>query len=468
MTHAPQGDAAGPWYAGITRYQWLVLVIASLGWVFDVYEAAIFVASMEEIMPTLLPAGTPPGTISYYNNIIFGAFLLGGATGGVAFGMLSDRVGRTRTMVYTILMYSAFTGLSALAQTWWHLAILRFFVALGTGGEWAVASAMVAEVFPRRARAWSAAIFHGSSVFGTLLATAAGAFVVGNPALKSEEYPSLSWRVAFLLGVLPALLVVWIRISLREPPRLAASTAGAGHLARGSLTALFVGPLLRRTLVGVALASAGLATYWGVHVYAKNLTRNLAERDLLAPLQTVSAGGQESAISDAEKAALLKAHEVSLQRWSMLGMLLATLGGGAGLVSFGPLCERFGRRGTFLFYFLGGAGITLVLFRLLADASLGVMIVLLPVFGFLTIGMHAGFAVYFPELFPTRLRGTGAGFCFNVGRVLAAPILFISGWMQKDWGLSLADSVSILSGLYLVGAALLVFAPETHGQELPE
>src|SRR5215471_20750967 len=170
-----------PWYRSVTRYQWTVLALASLGWIFDVFEGQIFVASMNEAMPSLLPAGTGEGTKAYYNNIALGAFLLGGALGGVLFGMLSDRIGRKKTLTYTILMYSLFTCLSAFAATWWQLAGYRFLVALGVGGEWAVASALVAEVFPRRARAWSQSIFHASSVLGTYLATAAGAFVLANP-----------------------------------------------------------------------------------------------------------------------------------------------------------------------------------------------------------------------------------------------------------------------------------------------
>src|SRR3954469_18580544 len=194
-------DRPTRWYAGITRYQWLVLIIASLGWIFDVFEGQIFVAGQKQVLGELLPPGSGEGEIVYYGNLINGFFLTGGALGGVLFGVLSDRIGRVRTMVLTILVYSLFTGLSALAQTWWHIAICRFLVALGTGGEWAVASAFVAEVFLIRARAWSLAIFHGSSVLGTYLAVAAGQFVVGNDAL--------GWRWGFVLGAVPALLTLW-------------------------------------------------------------------------------------------------------------------------------------------------------------------------------------------------------------------------------------------------------------------
>jgi MFS family permease len=304
--------AAGkpPWYRSVTRYQWTVLILASLGWIFDVFEGQIFVASMNEAMPSFLPAGAERGDVAFYNNLAFGAFLLGGALGGVVFGIVSDRIGRKKALTYTILVYSAFTCVSALARTWWQMTLFRFLVAMGTGGEWAVAAALVAEVFPLQANL---------------------------PAIKRRE---------------------------------------------------------------------------------------------------------------------------------MLGLLLIVTGGGAGLVAFGPLCERLGRRGAFLLFQLGGLVSALVLFQWLTGVAQ--LLVFLPIFGFLTLGMHAGYAIYFPELFPTRLRSTGAGFCFNVGRVLAAPILFLSGWMQKDRRFTLANACSVLSLLFVVGIVLLAFAPETRGQDLSE
>ncbi len=148
-------DSDRPWYAGVTGYQWLVLLIACLGWIFDAFEGQVFVVSMHECMPALLPPGTTHDHVDFYNNLAMAAFLVGGAVGGVGFGILSDRIGRVRTMMLTILFYSGFTCLSAFSQTWWHMVSLRFFVAIGVGGEWAVASAMVAEVFPARARSTS-------------------------------------------------------------------------------------------------------------------------------------------------------------------------------------------------------------------------------------------------------------------------------------------------------------------------
>lgn len=445
---------AGSWHQGITGYQWLVLLIASLGWVFDVFEGQIFVASMNEAMPSLLPPSTSERMIALYNNIALAAFLAGGALGGVVFGMVSDRIGRTKTMILTILMYSGFTCVTAFAQTWWQLAALRFLVAMGVGGEWAVASALVAEVFPPRARAWSGAIFHSSSVFGTYLAVAAGKFIVGNP--------NLGWRWGFAVGAFPALLTLWIRWKLREPDKwIEARDEAAKDPSKktGNLAELFTGVLLRRTLLGVTLAAIGLATFWGVHIYGKDVIRQRAEERFLAAAD-VSADADQ-----ATRAVALAPHAEAIKSREMLGMFLVTTGGGLGLLAFGPICEWLGRRGAFVVYHVGALIASLTLFRWLThtDASLYVF---LPVFGFLTLGMHAGYAIYFPELYPTRLRGAGAGFCFNFARLVTALMLFINGWLQAR-GVAFEDAASALSLLFLGGAALMLVAPETRGRELP-
>jgi len=489
-----QRQETTPWYHGISRYQWLVLIVASLGWVFDIFEGQIFVASMKEAMPALLPVGGSIQDVPFYTNITFAAFLFGGALGGVAFGVLSDRVGRKRTLTYTILVYSLFTCLSALASTWWEMAAYRFLVALGVGGEWAVASAFVAEVFPQRARAWSQSIFHASSVLGTYLAVAAGTLIVANPRLTTtlsllgHDFSLTGWRMGFLLGVVPALLIIWIRVCLREPERwltaqnaaieaesnkqseeIVAADSSEAIATLGQLTAsplpstarsmqrtrpvaadvrvkpsvgqLFGAGLLRRTLVGVGLAAVGLATFWGTHIYGK---------DVFQQAYRLSTGEQNPEV---------------LKHMEMLGMFLVTTGGGLGLIAFGPICERLGRRGAFLFFHVGGLAASLALFKQVSGMT--AVAVLLPIFGFLTLGMHAGYAVYFPELFPTRLRSTGGGFCFNFGRILAAPILFLSGWMQTKLGFGLNNAAALLSLLFAVGVLILWFAPETKGQDLP-
>lgn len=461
------------WWEGITRYQWLVLLIASLGWVFDVFEGQIFVASMNEAMPTFIARDkqlTPPeieGLKQLYNNIALALFLAGGATGGIVFGMLSDRIGRKKTMSLTILFYSLFTCLSALSMEWWHLAGFRFLVALGVGGEWAVASALVFEVFPQRARAHVGGIFHASSVFGTYLAVAAGVFIIGNAAVDGalhelgrsfglsdpELLASLKWRVGFALGALPALLIIWIRASLKEPEsweQARQMAASDSTQQTGRVGELFQSTLLRNTLVGFTLAAVGMATFWGVHINGKNKLRQAAENQLVAAQQDAS---------NLDRKSFLAPHQAELKRWEMLGMFLVTTGGFLGLLAFSPISQRLGRRGAFLLYHLGGLACGWILFsRTWQEQPLYLF---LPLFGFMTLGMHAGYAIYFPELFPTRLRGTGSGFCFNGGRFGAAPLIFGFGWIQQQ-GFTSDQACLLLSLAYLAGTAALLFARETR------
>lgn len=456
------------WYHGISRYQWLVLTIASLGWVFDVFEGQIFVASMNEAMPSLVSPDTTRGQQALYNNIALGAFLIGGALGGIGFGALSDRIGRKKTMSLTILFYSFFTCLSAFSQDWWQLAGFRFLVALGVGGEWAVASTLVAESFPPKARARVGSIFHASSVLGTYLAILAGAFIIGNESIQEYArevgYPSLPWRIGFALGVVPSFLIIWIRRSLKEPDswQHAQETSQTdASKSMGTILDLFLPQYLKSTCIGVLLAAVGLATFWGVHIYGKNVFLNAVKAEYVAEfIQTHPDSPAEAT------ATYLDSMKAPLKQWEMLGMFLATTGGGLGLLSFGPICEWFGRRGAFFLFHVGGLLSSLLLFNGLHSVVL--IGCFLPIFGFLTLGMHAGYAIYFPELYPTRLRGTGTGFCFNAGRILAAPILFIGGWMQKDWNYTLSQTATILSMLYIIGAILPFFARETKGTELME
>jgi len=159
------------WNEGISKYQWLVLVVASLGWVFDVFEGQIFVASMREAMPQLLNVDSSDNSlVASWNNWALASFLLGGAFGGILFGILSDKIGRSKTMIVTILFYSVFTCITAFANAPWQMVVLRFLVAMGVGGEWAVASAMVAEVMPKRSRPVMSSIFHAPWLHATALA----------------------------------------------------------------------------------------------------------------------------------------------------------------------------------------------------------------------------------------------------------------------------------------------------------
>src|SRR5262249_49836184 len=253
----PKKTPGGAWYSGVTSYQWLILAIASAGWVFDVYEGQIFNLTSNQLLASVLHVGGNDPTIKSFRDIFLGIFLLGGTAGGLLFGSMADRWGRKPTMAVTILMYSLFSGLTYFAQTWPQVAALRFLVAMGVGGEWAVAASLVAEVFPANARAHASGIIHATSVLGTWSATFAGIAVGAN------------WRHAYLIGIIPALLVAGVMAGVREPEswkRAGAKVQSQGGQ-MGSLLDLLTDPIwLRRALLGMFLAAVGLGSFWAVTV----------------------------------------------------------------------------------------------------------------------------------------------------------------------------------------------------------
>ncbi len=427
----PRNNTEGPWYSGVTRYQWLVLVIASAGWMFDAFEGQIYNITQGDMLPDILKEEGGPDAVKAWNERMKGIFLLGSTFGGLLFSSLADKWGRKPVMNLTILFYSIFTGLTALAAELWQVGTLRFLVAMGVGGEWAVGAALVAEVFPSRARARAGGLFHASSVFGTFLAAGVG-LAVGS-----------HWQLAYLIGVVPALLVLWVRVSVREPESWAqASQTRPAEL--GSFKALFKSSLWRsRAIFGALLAMVGLATFWGVVVAGQELASGL--------LTSLGAGKEEAA-----------------SRSKVAYGFIQTAGAAAGMLCFGPLSVRFGRRATFAFMHVGALVMTVVVCWVpQAVGSYALLLCLLPLFGFFALGIHAGYAVYFPELFPTHLRATGAGFCFNTGRILASPVLiWLSASLKQH--LPLPAAITALGGFFLLGLLFLCFLPETKDQELPE
>lgn len=415
------------WYDGITRYGLLVLIIACLGWIFDVFEGQIYALFKTPALAELLELAKDDRLVDKYANWGLVTFLIGGTVGGLLFGIMADRIGRRQTMVWSILTYSIFSGLHFFASTWWHVVALRFFVAMGVAGEWAIAAALVAEVFPKKARAAAGGIFHASSVIGAVMGSVVGMY--------------FTWRWAFLLGVAPAALVVWVLVSIRESEKWQDATGRAKESKKkgGSLGELLGTAQWRnRALIGLGLASVGLGTYWGIYAWGPELVREVLGN-------TVPEGELQ------EKA-------------SFAYMLMNVTGGFAGLLLFAPITMLTNRRIAFAFYHIGALVVVPITF--LGATAYWHTLVLLPVTAFFVVGMHAGYAIYFPELFPTRLRATGASFCFNVGRLVSAGMLLVRAELREL--LNLRGAVTAMASLFLVGLALLLIAPETKDTELPD
>lgn len=420
-----------PWYQCVTGYQWLVLVIASAGWVFDVYEGQIFNITRDSLLAEILENDgiEYESNKRFYGDMFLGVFLLGGTLGGLGFGSLADKYGRRPIMIVTILMYSVFSGLTYFADTLWHVAALRFLVAMGVGGEWAIAAALVAEVFPTRFRAQASGIFHASSVLGTWMATFVAIWVGSN------------WRYAYLVGILPAILILWVRSSIKEPEKWQQARKNTDGPPAGSFVDLLGNSKWNmRAFLGMMLAAVGLATFWSVVVAGQDLAKEML-------LKTDGVSKEQAAQS---------------AKWAY--GFIQTAGGGLGLLAFGPLAAMWGRKKTFIFYHV--IALIMVSVTVYVPQTYNQLLLILPVYGFFTLGMHAGYAIYFPELFPTHIRATGTSFCFNGGRLLAVPILFYSGYLKKPENLGLETAVTWLSLLFLLGIIVVTLLPETKSKEL--
>jgi MFS family permease len=424
------------WWREVSVYQWVVLVVACAGWIFDIYENQIFMFVRGDMLGQLLGAAPNSPQVKSAGENINSLFLIGGAIGGIGFGMIADRFGRSRAMVLSILVYASFSAMTAAAHAVWQVAVLRFLVATGTGGEWAVAAALVSEVFPKRARAHASAIFHASSVLGGLAA--------GLVSIATGTH----WRLAFLIGLLPALLVFVVRYAIRESGGHVAADAGGVEPAPAQpqpephhgFSEFWSNRAYRtRALLGLVLAGVGLIAYWAIYGAGQDLAREF----LLAHGTPAEQAGP----------AAKRAYG------------LYQLGGGAvGMFAMGPLCAYLGRRKAFVVMQVGALVATALL--CFAASTYALLIVFLMVMAFFVNGMHAGYAVWFPELFPARLRATGSGICFNGGRVLAASGLAFSGWLKGRVDLPIA--VVCIAGVYVVGIVAATLLPETRDAGLPE
>lgn len=445
-TPPPVGpNATFQWYRGVPRYAWVVLVVCALGWMFDTMDQHLFNLVRSISVAEILHAKPTDKAVKEMGPILQAVFMLGWASGGFLFGMLGDRLGRTRTMVITILMYAIFTGVNALVRTPFEYGVCRFLTAMGVGGEFAAGAALVAEVWPDRSRPMALGLLQALSAVGNMSA-AAITYVLA----------AQSWRVVYIVGAVPALLVLWIRAAVREPEKWQLmhkgvegdpGQAGAPSAPVGSLRALLTEPATSRNAwAGVLMATAGVGGLWGVALFLPDL------------IGTVFKGVAQT--------------QAQMQQLRSTVFVAQNIGAFVGMFGYAALSERIGRKRALAIVFaMAFCAIQATFWGMRTTVGAHLLAFQMGVF---CLAPFAAYAVYFPELFPTRLRATGVGFCYNCARVLAAVTPYTLGKLSgafespTDPSYGLKVAATLVSSVYLVGFIGLKIAPETKGRPLPE
>ncbi len=450
-------DLSLPWYKLLTRYHWFVFAVAALGWMFDTMDQQLFVLARDEAISDLLQLAPTDPLVSRYGGYATAIFLMGWAVGGLGFGIMGDRVGRVKTMLLTILLYSIFTGLSVFSVGFTDFAVYRFLTGLGVGGEFAVGVALVAEVMPDRARPYVLGLLQALSAVGNCMA--ALVYIVLGLLERSGALQDLTlfgwdmkgWRIAFSIGTLPALLAILVRRRLKEPDRWKL-TAQANEK-RGSYSELFGDPRWRRNaLVGLAIGFSGVVGLWGIGFFSVQLQKSIFRASFIAEGMT----GQEL--------------EGQLKLWAGITSFMLNLGAFFGMVSVGLFTQRTNRRVAFTVAFIIGMFSTASMFWFFKTRT--DVFWLVPLMGYCLLSIFGVLAIYFPELFPTRLRSTGTSFCYNVGRFVAAIGPYIFGLLTSTVFAGYPEPMRYagvtMCVVFLIGLAALPFAPETKGKPLPE
>ena len=424
---------------------WRALAASFLGWLFDGYEnyALILVAAValrQLLQPDQL------ASLPIYIGGLLAVTLVGWATGGIIAGVLADYIGRKRVLMLSILWYALFTGLTAFATNYASFVILRFLTGLGLGAEWGPGTAILGESWPSRSRGRAASVLQSAFAVGLVVASGVWLYVA--------PFGPSAWRYMFLIGVLPALSVLWIRTSVRDPDlwvvarerrQLARQRLASGHavdpddraLVGFTIKQILSAPdLRRRLLLLLVLSISSIVAWWAVSTWIPFYAGQIASK----------AGG-------------------NAQRWGALAGLYYNLGGILGFLVFGVLADTWGRKPTMVLYYAGAIVLVLVLFRAVQDPS--TFLAVAAVNGFFTVGQFAWMPVYLPELFPTAVRGSAISLVFDVTRYLAAAGPLLAGWLIVNLG-GVSAAASIIGLVYILGVIVTPFAaPETKGRPLP-
>lgn len=436
---------SAPWYRTLSWAQWKALIASNLGWTFDGFEVFALILTVGAALHQLLDPSQYK-FIPAYAGAVIAITVFGWGTGGLLGGILADYIGRKRSMALTILAYSLLTGLSALSWSWLSFAIFRFLVGLAIGSEWATGASITAELWPDNARGKGGAFLQAGYPIGSIIASTLWVLI-------GTSGPN-AWRYMYLIGVLPALITFWILRNIPESPRWEESNRQrlAAHdqrrrgvtlqgedaaIVRFTLIDMFVEPAVRMRLILTFVMSLSVTIgYWGVSTFVPSYVGSVATHLGLAA-----------------------------QRWVGLAGLVQNIGALLGFCCFGFLADSLGRKPTTFLYYLLCLILTPIVYLWVHDIRL--LLLVFAVYGFFIQGVFSWTAVWLPELFPTRMRATAAGFIFNTPRLISAIAPLIAGSLIVGLG-GYGKAATILGLFYILGLVTVPFLPETNGKPLAE
>ena len=442
MSSSTSAVAGGlSWIKGLSRYQWMVFLVAWLGWMLDATDFGLFNLILRPSLTELLGGNPTIAQIGQAGGFLSMAGLLGWALGGFAFGILGDYIGRVRTLILSVAVVGIFTGLQGAATSTWMLGFFRFFAGVGTGAEIVVGIPLIAEAFATGQRAKVLGIMMTGAAFGNLFAGQIFAYV-----------GPYGWRPVMYVGVIPALALLFLRQGVEEPERFeevrerrrllraqhSVSEADEKFLAFAPKQ-LFTRDLRYSTFIGVLFCLGTLLAIWTSQIWLPTIQTQL--------LQKVGITGAASA------------------PYVGHGMTLWGLGGILGYATFGFIADAIGRRPAIVFYNLGTIVSGLYLF--LGVDTWELYPYLLPVFGYFVFGVFSGHAVYLPELFPTQVRATAVSFCNGSGRVITSFGPLIAGLVTPMLGGQFSTATAIMTCFAGLSILAMLLGRETRGQDLP-
>ncbi len=419
MTAAGSEESGGGglfgWWRTATPEARRALVAAALGWMLDAFDVMLY--SM--VLSTLVPAlGMTTGTAGLLGSLT----LIASAAGGVVFGLVADRFGRTRALIASILIYSVFTGACGLAQSVVQLAVFRVLLGLGMGGEWASGAALVSETWPAAHRGKALGFMQSAWAVGFAAAAAVNAVVL----------PRWGWRAVFFVGILPAFFTLWVRRRVEEPAIWRAAQEVHAD-ARGRFRDIFRGSLLPLTAAVTVMNACTMFAWWGFNLWLPGYLS-----------LSVKSGG------------------IGLSVEVMSAMVFVMqIGMWFGYVTFGFISDAVGRRRTYVTYLITAA-VLIVLYTTTTNAL--VLLLLGPVVAFFATGYFSGFGAVTAEIYPTDIRATAQGFTYNIGRLASAVAPFAVGRLAETHGF--ATALLLSAAAFVLAATAWIWIPETRGRQL--